>query len=129
MVTGRIKRLREGKMATGKTAKVVAKNIRVSPRKLNLLAQQIRGKKVQKALDILAFSEKRVAETVHKALRSVIANAENNHNMDIDYLVIDESYVGKALTLRRFQAKAKGRGVGIRKPFSHLTITVREQEA
>ena len=116
-------------MATGKTAKVVAKNIRVSPRKLNLLAQQIRGKKVQKALDILAFSEKRVAETVHKALRSVIANAENNHNMDIDYLVIDESYVGKALTLRRFQAKAKGRGVGIRKPFSHLTITVREQEA
>ncbi len=116
-------------MANNNTAQAVLRNLRVSPRKLNLVAQQIRGLKVSKALDVLAFSRKRVANEVHKTLTSAIANAENNHGLDIDALVVKEAYVGQSIVMKRFQARAKGRGVGIKKPFSHLTITLREQEA
>lgn len=109
-------------------AKSVVKNIRVSPRKLNLVAGQIRGKRVRVALDELAFSRKRIAIDVRKALMSAVANAENNHGMDVDQLIVDEAYVGQAFIIKRFHARAKGRGASIRKPFSNLTIKVREQE-
>lgn len=111
------------------TAQAVLRNIRVSPRKLNLVAEQIRGLKVSKALDVLAFSRKRIANEVYKTLTSAIANAENNHGLDIDTLVVNQAHVGKSIVMKRFQARAKGRGVGIKKPFSHLTITLCEQEA
>jgi large subunit ribosomal protein L22 len=116
-------------MANNSKAKAILRNVRVSPRKLNLVAAQIRGMKVNKALDVLAFSRKRIAIDVRKTLASAIANAENNHGLDIDTLVVDEASVGQAIVMKRFQARAKGRGVGIKKPFSHLTITLREQEA
>jgi large subunit ribosomal protein L22 len=116
-------------MAHHNTAQAILRNIRVSPRKLNLVAEQIRGMKVNKALDVLAFSRKRIAHEVRKTLTSAIANAENNHGLDIDMLVVDQAYVGQAIVMKRFHARAKGRGVGIKKPFSHLTIKLREQEA
>lgn len=104
------------------------RRIHISPRKLNLVAQQIRGMKVSRALDVLTFSRKRIAIDVKKTLMSAIANAENNHGLDIDNLIVHEASVGQAFLMKRFMARAKGRGVGIRKPFSHLTIIVREQE-
>jgi len=100
--------------------------IRISPQKLNLVAQLIRGKKVSSALADLEFSRKRIAVDVRKCLQSAIANAENNHNLDVDDLVVSQAFVGKALTLKRFHARARGRGSRIMKPFANLTIVVRE---
>jgi large subunit ribosomal protein L22 len=110
-------------------ARAVTKLLRVSPQKLNLLAQLIRGKKVDKALADLTFSRKRIARDVKKTLESAIANAENNHDLDVDDLVVKEAFVGKALVLKRFHARARGRGARILKPFSNLTIVVREVAA
>ena len=109
-------------------AKVVIKNIRVSPQKLNLVAQMIRKESASKAISILQFSKKRISYVVEKALRSAIANAENNHSLDIDKLFVKEAYVGKGLVMKRFHARARGRGAKIIKPFSHLTILLSEQE-
>ena len=111
-----------------KTAKAKARMIRVSPRKLNLLAESIRGLKAGKAVAQLTFSKKRVAEEAKKVLLSAIANAENNNNMDVDRLVVKEAYVGKAMVMKRFHAGAKGRGNRILKPFSNMTVVVAEQE-
>lgn len=108
-------------------ARAFMKHIRTSPQKLNLVAQMIRGKKADRALTDLEFSSRRVSQHVRKCLESAIANAENNHNMDIDNLVVSEAYVGKSLTMKRFRARAKGRGVRILKPFSNLTIVVKEK--
>jgi len=105
-------------------AKVTA--VRISARKLNLVAQSIRGLKVQRALNELEFSHKRIAGDVRKALYSAISNAENNHNLDIDSLVVAEAYVGKNLIMKRFSARARGRASRIEKPFSEITIVVRE---
>ncbi len=102
--------------------------IRTSPIKLNLVAQMIRGLKVEKALADLEFSHKRISTDVKKCLESAIANAENNHGLDIDNLVVAEAYVGKNLVMKRFRARARGRGARILKPFSELTIVVREVE-
>ncbi|MCC3245997.1 50S ribosomal protein L22 [Methylocystis sp. WRRC1] len=110
-------------------AKAVARMIRVSPQKLNLLAQLIRGKKVDRALADLEFSRKRIAHEVKKTLESAIANAENNHGLDVDDLVVAQAYVGKALVMKRFHARARGRASRVEKPFSNLTIIVREVEA
>ncbi len=110
--------------ATEARAKVV--NLRTSPRKLNLVAQSIRGLPVQRALNELEFSHKRIATEVRKALYSAISNAENNHNLDIDSLVVAEAYVGKNLVMKRFSARARGRAARIEKPFSEITIVVRE---
>ena len=116
--------------ALGETeAKCVVRMLRVSPQKLNLLAQLIRGKKVDKALADLTFSRKRIAHEVKKGLESAIANAENNHSLDVDDLVVAEAHVGKALVLKRFAARARGRSSRIEKPFANLTIIVREQPA
>lgn len=100
--------------------------LRTSPQKLNLVAQMIRGAKVEKALNDLSFSRKRIAGDVRKTLQSAIANAENNHGLDIDSLVVAEAFVGKNLVMKRFRARARGRGAQILKPFSELTIIVRE---
>ena len=121
-----------GKSATPRAlpdneAKAIARMIRVSPQKLNLVAQLIRGKKVSTALADLEFSRKRIAKDVRKCLESAIANAENNHNLDVDDLVVSQAFVGKALVLKRFHARARGRGARILKPFANLTIVVREQ--
>ena len=110
-------------------AMAVARNIRVSPRKLNLVAQQIRGKKVDRALNELTFSRKRIAGAVKKALQSAIANAENNHDLDVDELVVSQAHVGKALVLKRFHARGRGRMGKILKPFANLTIVVRQVES
>ena len=110
-------------------AKAVARMLRVSPQKLNLVAQLIRGKKVATALADLEFSQKRISREVRKCLESAIANAENNHDLDVDDLVVKEAFVGKALVLKRFHARARGRGARILKPFSNLTIVVREVAA
>ena len=110
-------------------AKAVARMLRVSPQKLNLLAQLIRGKKVDRALADLEFSRKRIAHEVKKTLESAIANAENNHDLDVDDLVVSQAFVGKALVLKRFHARARGRGARILKPFANLTIVVREVRA
>ena len=110
-------------------AKAVARMLRVSPQKLNLLAQLIRGKKVAAALADLQFSQKRIATEVKKCLESAIANAENNHDLDVDDLVVAEAHVGKAIVLKRFHPRGRGRVGRILKPFAHLTIVVREVEA
>ena len=102
--------------------------LRTSPQKLNLLAQMIRGKKVDKALTDLTFSNKRIAQDVKKCLQSAIANAENNHNLDVDDLIVAEAYVGKNMTLKRGRPRARGRFGKIMKPFSELTILVRQVE-
>jgi large subunit ribosomal protein L22 len=107
-------------------AMAVARNIRVSPRKLNLVAQQIRGKKVERALSELTFSQKRIAGAVKKALQSAIANAENNHDLDVDDLVVKEASVGKNLVMKRFHPRARGNSGGIEKFFSQITIIVEE---
>ncbi|MEC8247088.1 MAG: 50S ribosomal protein L22 [Pseudomonadota bacterium] len=109
-------------------AKAVGRMIRTSPQKLNLVAQLIRGKKAERALSDLTFSRRRIANDVKKVLESAIANAENNHNLDVDSLVVSEAYVGKNLVMKRFRARAKGRAARIIKPFSQLTIVVREVE-
>jgi large subunit ribosomal protein L22 len=109
-------------------AKAVTCNLRVSPQKLNLVAAMIRGKKVNTALADLTFSRKRIAGDVKKTLESAIANAENNHDLDVDALVVKEAYVGKALVMKRFSPRARGRVGTIHKPFSNLTIVVREVE-
>ena len=109
-------------------AKAVARMLRVSPRKLNLVAALIRGKAGGTALADLEFSRKRIANDVKKCLESAIANAENNHDLDVDDLVVAEAHVGKAFVLKRFHARARGRGARIEKPFSHLTIVVRQVE-
>ena len=108
-------------------AMAVARNIRVSPRKLNLVAQQIRGKKVDRALNELTFSRKRIAGVVKKALQSAIANAENNHDLDVDDLVVKEASVGKNLVMKRFHARARGNAGGIEKFFAQITIVVEEK--
>jgi len=110
-------------------AKAIAKMLRVSPQKLNLLAQLIRGKKVATALADLEFSRKRIAKDVRKCLESAIANAENNHQLDVDDLVVAQAHVGKGLVIKRFHARGRGRSGKILKPFSHLTIVVRQVEA
>jgi len=102
------------------------RTLRISPRKLNLVAQSIRGLKVQRALNELDFSAKRIAGDVRKALYSAISNAENNHGLDIDNLIVAEAYVGKNLIMKRFSARARGRSSRIEKPFSEITIVVRE---
>jgi len=110
-------------------AKAVVRMLRVSPQKLNLLAQLIRGKKAATALADLEFSRKRIARDVRKCLESAIANAENNHDLDVDDLVVVEAHVGKGLVLKRHEPRARGRVGKIFKPFSNLTIVVREVEA
>ena len=110
-------------------AKAVARLLRISPQKLNLVAGLIRGKKVASALADLEFSRKRIARDVRKCLESAVANAENNHDLDVDDLVVAEAYVGKALVMKRWHARGRGRASGIIKPFSNLTIVVREAGA
>ena len=110
-------------------AKAVARMLRISPQKLNLVATLIRGKKVAAALADLEFSRKRIARDVRKCLESAIANAENNHDLDVDDLVVAEAHVGKALVLKRFTPRGRGRMGRIFKPFANLTIVVREVEA
>ncbi|GLI25605.1 MULTISPECIES: 50S ribosomal protein L22 [Xanthobacter] len=109
-------------------AKAVARNLRVSPQKLNLVAGLIRGKKVATALADLEFSHKRIARDVKKCLESAIANAENNHELDVDDLIVAEAHVGKGLVMKRFSPRARGRASRIEKPFAHITIVVREVE-
>jgi large subunit ribosomal protein L22 len=110
-------------------AKAVARMLRVSPQKLNLVAQLIRGKKVATALADLQFSQKRIAKDVKKCLESAIANAENNHDLDVDELIVSEAHVGKALVMKRFHPRGRGRMGKILKPFANLTIVVRQVEA
>ena len=109
-------------------ARAVTKLLRVSPKKLNLLAQLIRGKKVDKALADLTFSRKRIARDVKKTLESAIANAENNHDLDVDALIVSEAYVGKKLVMKRLKAGARGRSSRIEKPFAQITVIVRQVE-
>jgi large subunit ribosomal protein L22 len=122
------KKKRERSLADNE-AKAVARMLRISPQKLNLLAQLIRGKKVATALADLEFSRKRIARDVRKCLESAIANAENNHDLDVDDLMVVEAHVGKALVLKRYTPRARGRSGQIFKPFANLTIVVREVEA
>ena len=111
-----------------KEALAVGTMIRGSARKLNLVAELIRGKKVEQALNILQFSPKAMAEDVRKVLASAVANAENNHNLDVDALVVSEASVGKSISMKRFATRARGRSSRIVKPFSRLRVVVREQE-
>lgn len=125
---GKSKRARD----LGETeARAVARNLRVSPQKLNLVAQMIRGKKVDVALADLEFSRKRIAQDVRKCVMSAVANAENNHSLDVNDLVVTQAHVGKNLVMRRFHARGRGRMSPIEKPFAQLTVVVKEiaQEA
>ena len=106
----------------------VLKNLRVSPQKLNLVASMIRGMDAEKALAALTFSRRRISNDVKKAVQSAIANAENNHQLDVDRLFIKEAFVGKAITMRRFRPRARGRTGRLRKLFSHLTVVVSERQ-
>ena len=123
-------------MSKGKNPRRVADNeamaklrmLKTSPQKLNLVAGLIRGKKVEQALTDLTFSKKRIALDVKKCLQSAIANAENNHNLDVDELVVAEAYVGKNLTMKRGRPRARGRFGKIIKPFAEITIKVRQVE-
>lgn len=119
------KQAKERSLASNE-ARAILRNLRTSPRKLNLVAAMIRGMRVQEALTQLDFNKKRISNDVRKVLQSAIANAENNHNLNVDALVVKEAYVGKSITMKRFHARARGRGAKILKPFSHLTIVVRE---
>jgi large subunit ribosomal protein L22 len=119
---------RERRLAENE-AQAVLRMLRVSPQKLGLVAQMIRGKKVNAALADLEFSKKRIARDVRKTLESAIANAENNHDLDVDDLVVAEAHVGKALVMKRFSPRARGRVGHIHKPFSNLTIVVRQVES
>ena len=109
-------------------ARAVVRNLRVSPQKLNLVAQLIRGKKVDVALADLEFSRKRIARDVRKCVMSAVANAENNHNLDVNELVVTEAHVGKNIVMRRFHARGRGKMSPVEKPFSQLTVVVREVE-
>ena len=109
-------------------ARAVARLIRVSPQKLNLLAQLIRGKKVDRALADLTFSRKRIGKDVKKTLQSAVANAENNHNLDVDALIVAEAYVGKNLVMKRMRPRARGRSARILKPFAQITVVLRQVE-
>ena len=111
-----------------KEALAVGTMIRGSAQKLNLVAGLIRGRKVEEALNILKFSPKAMSEDVYKVLASAIANAENNHNLDVDALIVSEASVGKSITMKRFATRARGRSTRIEKPFSRLRVVVREQE-
>jgi large subunit ribosomal protein L22 len=122
------KKARDRQLADNE-AKAIARNIRVSPQKLNLVAALIRGKAVAAALADLQFSRKRIAKDVRKCLESAIANAENNHDLDVDDLIVVQAHVGKGLVMKRFSPRARGRAGRIHKPFSHLTIVVRQVEA
>ena len=122
-----------GKQARGRRladdeAQAVARLLRISPQKLNLVAGLIRGKPVASALAELSFSKRRIAQDVRKVLQSAIANAENNHDLDVDSLVIAEASVGKSMVMKRFRARARGRMGRIQKPFSRIRIVVRERE-
>lgn len=138
MVMAWIKKREEDRTKMGQTknerrveqneAMAMQKMIRVSPQKLGLVAASIRGMKVEKALAELTFSKKRIAHNVKKVLEAAIANAENNHGLDVDELVVAEAHVGRNLVMKRFRARARGRVGRIRKPFSQLTIIVREVE-
>ena len=108
-------------------AKAIARMLRVSPQKLNLVAGLIRGKKVASALADLEFSRKRIAKDVRKCVMSAVANAENNHGLDVNDLIVSQAYVGKNLVIRRFHARGRGRMSAIQKPFSQLTVVVREK--
>tara|TARA_B100001996_G_scaffold69507_1_gene50809 strand:- start:3 stop:380 length:378 start_codon:yes stop_codon:yes gene_type:complete len=108
-------------------SKAIGKMIRVSPYKLNLEAKSIRGKKVDEALSYLEFSKKRISQTVKETLESAIANAENNHALDIDKLYVDEAFVGKNMVMKRWRARARGRAAKILKPFSQITIILKEE--
>jgi len=110
-------------------AQAVTKNIRVSPRKLNLAAGLIRGRKVGDAVATLTFSKRRIAQTVKKTLESAIANAENNHQLDVDRLVVSKAEVGRSIVMKRFAARGRGKSSRIEKWFSHLKIVVAEQQA
>jgi len=116
------------KITEDNQSKVFLKSIRVSPIKLNLVVSPIRGDKVEKAINYLSFSNKRIAIQIKKALQSAIANAENNHQLDVDKLYVSEASVGKDKVMKRFRARARGRGAKILKPFSNLTIKLKEQE-
>ena len=109
-------------------AQAVARSLRISPQKLNLVAGMIRGKKVDQALAELEFSQKRIAGDVRKCVMSAVANAENNHSLDVNDLVVAEAYVGNTLIMKRFHARGRGRGSSIIKPFSQLTVVVRQVE-
>jgi len=109
------------------SALAVGRNIRTTTRKLNLVAESIRGLRAERALNELAFSKRRVAGAVKKVLLSAIANAENNHNLDVDHLVVSEAYVGKSIVMKRFLPRGRGRANRIEKTFSNITIIVREQ--
>ncbi len=109
-------------------ALATTKNLKISMQKLNLVAAMIRGKKVEKAMNDLQFSRKRIAKDVLKTLKSAVANAENNHNLDIDELYVNEAYVGKNLVLKRWKASARGRVGRIKKPFSQITVVVKQLE-
>ncbi len=109
-------------------AMAVARNLRISPQKLNLVAESIRGKSAEAALSELSFSKRRIAADVRKTLQVAIANAENNHQLDVDRLFVAEASVGKAIVMKRFRPRARGRAGRIMKPFSHLTVVVRERE-
>ncbi|MCR9074298.1 MAG: 50S ribosomal protein L22 [Thalassobaculaceae bacterium] len=109
-------------------AKAELRNLRVSPQKLNLVAQMIRGQRAEKALATLTFSKRRIARDVKKVLESAIANAENNHQLDVDRLFVKEAYVGKSFKMKRFRPRARGRVGKIEKPFAHITVVVRERE-
>ena len=110
-------------------ARAVTRNLRVSPQKLNLVAGMIRGKKVAQALADLEFSRKRIAGDVRKTVMSAVANAENNHGLDPDDLIVAEAYVGKNLVMKRFHPRGRGRASGIQKPFAQITVIVREKPA
>ena len=108
-------------------AQAVGRNIRISPQKLNLVAGLIRGMDVEEALAELTFSRRRIAGDVKKILQSAVANAENNHQLDVDRLFVAEATVGKAMVMKRWRARARGRVARIQKPFSNLTIVLRER--
>ena len=108
-------------------ASAVLRNVRISPQKLNLVAESIRGQDAEVALTSLTFSRKRISGAVKKCLQSAIANAENNHDLDVDRLIVAEANVGKGLVMKRWRPRARGRTGRIKKPFSHLTIVVRER--
>jgi large subunit ribosomal protein L22 len=107
-------------------ARAIARMLRVSPQKLNLVAALIRGKKVSAALADLEFSRRRISDQVRKTLQSAVANAENNHSLDVDALVVAEAFVGNSIKLKRFHARGRGKASRIERPYAHLTIVVRE---
>jgi large subunit ribosomal protein L22 len=117
------------RVLTETEAQAVTRNIRVSPTKLNLVAGLIRGKKAQDAVAILTFSKRRISDTVKKTLESAIANGENNHSLDVDRLVVSRVEVGRAIVMKRFQARGRGKAARVEKWFSHLSITVAEAQA